>query len=85
MIGRPVHQCLLRIVRPEGVEHFVASQRSPRAAACRRSIAFDSVMMSGATLCLLARKHAAGTAETGEDFVENQQDVIFVGERAQTL
>ena len=48
-VGRPVHQRLFRIVRPEGLEHLARSQQSRRAASVPPVSAFDSVMMSGVT------------------------------------
>ncbi len=40
--------------------------------------AFDSVMMSGVDARCLAGEHAAGAAEAGEDFVEDQQQIVAV-------
>ena len=47
--------------------------------------AFDSVMMSGVDARRFAGEHRAGAAEAGEDLVEDQQQVVFVGQRAQAL
>ena len=45
--------------------------------------AFDSVMMSGTTPACLAGEQRAGAAEAGEDLVEDQQQLVAVGGRAQ--
>ncbi len=40
--------------------------------------------MSGATSPATTGEHRAGAPETGEDFIEDQQQIVFVGGRAQT-
>ena len=47
--------------------------------------AFDSVMMSGVTPAASQANSAAGAAEAGENLVEDQQQLVAVGGRAQAL
>ena len=83
-VARPVHQRLLGIVRPERVEHFFRrdGRRQRQRAAGERLRQRDDV---GRDAGRLAGEHRAGAAEAGEHLVEDQQHVVFVGERAQAL
>ncbi len=45
--------------------------------------AFDSVMMSGTDTGALAGKHCSGAGKAGEDLIEDQKEVIAIGQTAQ--
>ena len=81
--GRAVHQRVAGIVGPEGVEDLArcatvaASGSVPPVSALRQG---DDV---GHHLGRLAGEHRAGAAEAGEDLVEDQQQLVAVGGRAQ--
>ncbi len=80
--GRAMHQGLLgssdqKASKICGVATVAASGSVPPVSA------FDRVTMSGVTPGRLAGEHRAGAAEAGEDFVEDQQHAVPVGERAQ--
>src|SRR5262249_38010338 len=79
-----MRQCIARRVRPERVEYFVTRncgrERQRASGQCFRQS--DDVRRD--TGCL-AGEQAAGAAETGEDFIENQKKLIAVRRFAQAL
>src|SRR5262245_20821100 len=77
-----MHQRLLRIVRPKGIEDFrgCSRGRKRKRSACERFGERDDV---GRDLCLLARKHRSRTTEAGKNFVKDQERIMFVREPSQ--
>ena len=81
-VGRPVHQRMHGVVRPERVEHRSAcdGRGERQRAAGQRLRQRDDV---GHDAGGLAGEQRPGAAEAGEDLVEDQQQVVAVGRRAQ--
>src|SRR5262245_61977864 len=77
-----MHQRLLRIVRPEGIEDFrgCSRGRKRKCSACERLGERDDV---GCDLCLLARKHRSRAAEASKNLVKDQKHIMRIRERSQ--
>jgi hypothetical protein len=81
-IGRPVHQGVQRIVGPESVENLLRGDGSgQRQRTAAKALAERHNV--GRDIRCFASKHGAGAPEAGEDFVEDQQQLVFVGGGAQ--
>ena len=81
-VSRPVHQCLLRVIRPEGIEDFCGRYcgRKRQRASGQRFRECDDVRRD---LRLLGSKHGPGAAEPGKHLVEDQEHVVLVREGSQ--
>ena len=78
----PCMSACARIVRPEGLEHFLARQRGGKRQRPAGQRLADSQDIGG-DAGRLKREQRAGAAEAGEYLVEDEENVVAVGGLAQ--